>query len=861
MSTIFKKGFSVILVLCLVISSLLISSPVTLATSPGSSEVAKIEVNSAEVTQSLLDRINTASTRNQIRDILIAENLFTWSSLTGTGRNEAAQAVLDLRGTGYVNAEELAYAIKQGIFLGKVNDIIYYSDGVDFVVNELHQLNPPTWADLDETEQFAVAMAVYVSGTSSSRNLYGNISSLQNAFQGSLTSVSEAALKPVSYDVIDVGETSSPVGYHQPINSERIFWASSDRSVATVNSSGTVTARSFGASTITYVVINSTTYSVIAFGIGEVLVGDKTPPNSIVRHLIEGNEKNFRVFFDKPMHSDTRAITDIHEFLTAAYVKNGDEVIAEIPINSSANSVNWLLDSIVEIILPTTKIDVGQTLELHYSDKVTDLTKNKAVPASSDKAVADTFQPVGAIATLPVGKISSLKVTFNKPMSEKAKKISNLVEFAHSITIHGGASQASIPVRPNKNAVQWTTENGRDVAFIAIPETKIVKGNYATIDYKNKVTDTAGNRMKTDGTAIAVGGSLQDNNVEFFEQLRKHAGGKFPTIAFIGSASPSSAVARNSYYVDTASYMSYERLYYTYGLTPVFIPIGVDNYHTEAFNPDNVALLNSATAVFLNGGDQSRHARSFINDDGSDTPLLTALRGVYATGGVISGSSAGAHIQSNPMFGGGTSYSELRSNTPGGNGIEQGFDFVTEGILDSHFDARGRLGRLVVRMRDTNNDFGFGPDENTAMLFHQGVVTVFGQRGGFVIDGSKATYGKDDLFGVEGLNVHYLTSGDSYHFKTRKVTSNKDIITKPIFETYYDSSNIFAAYETTRVMTNLVGSPYAFAYGDTVEADPRFTLKFSKNSRTKGYYNGTQFTIDSMGLDIIANLGEKESRD
>lgn len=853
MTYVTKKVFSFLLVLCLVTSTLLISSTFTFATNTQTTEV-----NSSEVTELFLERINNATTRNQIRDLLINENLFTWSSLTGTGRTEAAQAVLDLRGPGFENVEELSVAIKQGIFLGKVNDIIYYSDGVDFVVNELHQLNPDTWTDLNETEQFAVAMAVYVSGTDGSRNLYENIMPLQNAFNGALISVANAVVKPVTYDVMEVGEQSSPLGHQLPTSTERIYWASSDRAIATVNSSGTVRAHSFGASTITYVIINSATYSVVAYGVGEALVGDLIPPNSIVRQLTEGIETKIRVFFDKPMNNDTRAITNIQDLLIAAFVKDGEKVVAEIPITSTENSVEWLIDSIVEITIPETVVKLGQTLELHYTEKVTDQTNNLANPAGSDKAIADVFQPVGVISTLPVGTITNLKVTFNKPMSEKAKGITNLVEFAHGITLHGGVSQADIQVRPNQNGVQWTTENGRDVAIITIPETKIVEGNYASIEYKNKVTDTAGNRVKMDGTAIAVGGSLQDSNVEFFEQLRKHAGGKFPTIAFVGSASPNSEVARNNYYFDTTNYMSYERLYYTYGLTPVFIPIGVDNYHIEAYNPENIALLNSASAVFLNGGDQSRHARSFIKDDGSDTPLLTALRGVYASGGVISGSSAGAHIQSNPMFGGGTSYSELRSNTPGGNGIEQGFDFVTAGIMDSHFDARGRLGRLVVRMRDTNNHFGFGPDENTAMMFYQGVVTVLGQRGGFIIDGSDAIYGEDELFSVEGLKVHYLTSGDTYHFKTKKVTSNKRLITTPVFESYYDSSNIFGPYETTKVMTQLIGSRYSIAYGDTSESNPKFTLKFTKEPRTKGYYNGSDFTIDSLRLDIVANLLERE---
>lgn len=62
------------------------------------------------------------------------------------------------------------------------------------------------------------------------------------------------------------------------------------------------------------------------------------------------------------------------------------------------------------------------------------------------------------------------------------------------------------------------------------------------------------------------------------------------------------------------------------------------------------------SSVFFNGGDQSRHSRSWLNDDGSDSDIMIVLRNKFAAGTVIAGTSAGMAVQGEYTFGSGRSY-------------------------------------------------------------------------------------------------------------------------------------------------------------------------------------------------------------
>ena len=89
---------------------------------------------------------------------------------------------------------------------------------------------------------------------------------------------------------------------------------------------------------------------------------------------------------------------------------------------------------------------------------------------------------------------------------------------------------------------------------------------------------------------------------------------------------------------------------------------------------------------------------------------------------------------------------------------------------------------------------------------------------------------------MKKIKVHYLTSGDSFNFITRKVNSVKTFITNPAYFRYADSNNILSGYECQRLITRLVDQVGIFNLGKTTtpgEEDypfdtPRFDLIFYK---------------------------------
>lgn len=370
------------------------------------------------------------------------------------------------------------------------------------------------------------------------------------------------------------------------------------------------------------------------------------------------------------------------------------------------------------------------------------------------------------------------------------------------------------------------------------------------------------------GKVMLLGGGMSDNNAEVYNELNAAAGGGTPKIAVICSASIDYATAYDAWSRDITGSLSYQHLFQSYGFDPVFIPVALDNYAVEAYKQANVDLINTCSAVFFNGGDQSRHSRCMFADDGTETPVMAAVRALYNRGGVISGTSAGTAVQGDPMYGEGVSYGYLSANhmiqkqiadvsladpsDSNNGGYCKGFGFTTpyDAITDSHCEARGRFGRMIVAMRELQRSVGIGVDENTAVLLSNDTAKVLGVNGASIADSTGATFPTATRFRATNVTVSYLTSGDTYTFSTKTVTS-----AKPSVSTYvsvYNSTNIFNAYEVSKVMATLVISTATSATGYTKDKNPRFTLTFSKTADTKGYYDSStgKATVEKLNLSI-----------
>ncbi|MDF1837976.1 MAG: cyanophycinase, partial [Planctomycetota bacterium] len=168
-----------------------------------------------------------------------------------------------------------------------------------------------------------------------------------------------------------------------------------------------------------------------------------------------------------------------------------------------------------------------------------------------------------------------------------------------------------------------------------------------------------------------------------------------------------------------------------------------------AKDPAVIRRVETASALWFTGGDQSRIMA--LLDPGSGPsceqpdplhrdphPLYSAAWDVQANGGLIGGSSAGAAIMSHPMITGGRSEGALLNGCgKGGVSTAPGMGYFPFGIVDQHFLARGRMGRLLIATGSHGLRYGFGVEENSAMVVTLGdrpMIEVLGAAGLCILD-------------------------------------------------------------------------------------------------------------------------------
>lgn len=184
----------------------------------------------------------------------------------------------------------------------------------------------------------------------------------------------------------------------------------------------------------------------------------------------------------------------------------------------------------------------------------------------------------------------------------------------------------------------------------------------------------------------------------------------------------------------------------------------------DAMQPEVVEVVRRTGGVFFTGGDQNRISQRLV-----DTPLLEALRELMARGGVVAGTSAGAACQSDVMFVGEGDETVLRADnivTTRGIGLLPGT------IVDSHFVARKRQGRLMSLVLEHPELLGLGIDEATAAWVKpDGTLEVLG-RGWVVLydaSGARVVRTQDKRQSVSGLLQHVLVDGQRFSLAQRMV--------------------------------------------------------------------------------------------
>lgn len=206
-----------------------------------------------------------------------------------------------------------------------------------------------------------------------------------------------------------------------------------------------------------------------------------------------------------------------------------------------------------------------------------------------------------------------------------------------------------------------------------------------------------------------------------------------------------------------------------------FSKIGCTNVRTmhvrnreDAMNPEFIERIRSCDGVMITGGNQLRLSTIF-----GGTEILKILHDrLQHDDIVIAGTSAGAMAMSNTMIYQGSSAGAL---IKGEVKITTGLAFIKDVIIDSHFDKRGRFGRLAQAVASNPSCIGIGLGEDTGVLISDNnLLEAIGSGLVIIVDGhgirhsNIADLSDGSPISIEHLVVHVMTKGNHYRLSERK---------------------------------------------------------------------------------------------
>ena len=188
----------------------------------------------------------------------------------------------------------------------------------------------------------------------------------------------------------------------------------------------------------------------------------------------------------------------------------------------------------------------------------------------------------------------------------------------------------------------------------------------------------------------------------------------------------------------------------------------------DAMDKEYLERIRNCDAVMFTGGNQLRLSAT----DGG-TEFLSILKRRYKEENfLIAGTSAGAMAMSNTMIYEGNA---TRAHLKGEVKITTGLGFITSIIIDSHFEKRGRFGRLVQAVAANPSCIGIGLGEDTGMLITEGnKMEAIGSGLVVIIDGHDILHSNiadipdGNPISIENLKVHFCEKGNGFLIKERK---------------------------------------------------------------------------------------------
>lgn len=295
--------------------------------------------------------------------------------------------------------------------------------------------------------------------------------------------------------------------------------------------------------------------------------------------------------------------------------------------------------------------------------------------------------------------------------------------------------------------------------------------------------------MIATGKLIAIGGAedkgtdlekgeIQRNNLNFFElgilrRIAQEAGGLNAHIEVITTASTIPLEVGENY-LDAFSKI---------GCTNVDV-MHIRN-REDVNNANYIERLKACNCVMFSGGNQLRLTAVF-----GGTEFLKIVKKRYETDNsfIIAGTSAGAMAMSNTMIYEGNA---TKAHLKGEVKITTGLAFMDSIIIDSHFEKRGRFGRLAQAVAANPSCIGIGLGEDTGMLITSGnKMEAIGSGLVMIIDGHDIKHSNiadipdGNPISVENIKVHLCEKGNGYMVNERQFiaeVSEGAVVEKHVF--------------------------------------------------------------------------------
>lgn len=184
---------------------------------------------------------------------------------------------------------------------------------------------------------------------------------------------------------------------------------------------------------------------------------------------------------------------------------------------------------------------------------------------------------------------------------------------------------------------------------------------------------------------------------------------------------------------------------------------------TDAISEEYIDRIKRCDAVMFSGGNQMRLTSTF---GGTDFLSLIMKRYKEEDNFLVAGTSAGAMAMSNTMIYEGNA---AKAHLKGEVKITTGLGFMNDVIFDSHFEKRGRFGRLAQAIATNPSCIGIGLGEDTGMLISEGnKMEAIGSGLVMILDGHDIRHSNiadipdGNPISIENLKVHFCENGNGY---------------------------------------------------------------------------------------------------